>query len=430
MVTFDLDVLGAAELMASKTPLKELTTELGKAGLAIHAHVSKPAQGTVAPAEATRAMPCKRSTERMVTEVNPRTATGVDHCEISIQGHSTTTSVASFCVHPGSDTARRNRQAAASVQEVNERFAAVTEAGGEFMASRDANVHPHENGAGNELRGMSFKLRPVDVPHELSNGGLHDLATECLGINPVPTRAELRPDPEARQWKAVRCAVMRERAVLPRSCPCLSPCPPACHWSERGDVMGQRVQVRPCDHAPHFDWAGWNDTELLLPRGKSKRMNTLDVGQVTQLQWAEFQTNAEEDEAMKSMSEKAKAAAGFDAKVAMMHEGFDAVRMKAMGTFQLQQREGASISEEEEASNQMELPLNVARLMQLSKDAAKLRHSLVEKGKAKVARKQGHEFVAKTWRQLQSLASNVSSDSLTAVKPDAHSETRHEREAM
>ena len=87
MVTFDLDVLGAAELMTSKTSLKELSTKLGKAGLAIHAHFSEPALGTVAQAEATCATMCKRSMEKMVTKVNPRAATGVDHCEISIQGH-------------------------------------------------------------------------------------------------------------------------------------------------------------------------------------------------------------------------------------------------------------------------------------------------------------------------------------------------------
>ena len=59
------------------------------------------------------------------------------------------------------------------------------------MASCDANVHLHENGAGNELRGMSFKFRSVDIPHELSNGGLHDLATECPGIK----NARCRPEP-------------------------------------------------------------------------------------------------------------------------------------------------------------------------------------------------------------------------------------------
>ena len=204
-------------------------------------------------------------------------------------------------------------------------------------------------------------------------------------------------------------------------------------------VTGLSVEMswaRECnsDHAiilTHFDWAGWNDAELLLPRGKSKRINTLDVGRVTQPQWAEFQIKAEEDLVMKTMAEKAKTVVGFDAKVAIMYEGFKAVREKAMQTFQLQQREGVSITEEEEVSSKLELPLNIARLMQLSKDASDLRHSLVGKGKAKVARKQDQTFVAKAWSHLQDLANDVSSNpSLTAVKSDAHSETRHKREAI
>ena len=102
-----------------------------------------------------------------------------------------------------------------------------------------------------------------------------------------------------------------------------------------------------------------------------------------------------------------------------------------MQTFQLKQREGVSITEEEDVPSKLELPLNVARLMQLSKDASDLRHSLVGKGKAKAARQQDQAFVAKAWSHLQDLANDVTSNpSLTTVKPDAHSETRHKREAI